>query len=113
MDGPRQHWTWLNIFDETVGRIGRSIGGLMKVSKQCDQQNGVPPVTEMHLKCSAAKDLERLLKQLNKDSQVFESRKGRRHKHFKKFKMNIACKLNSAELKQWMNEKIHKIVELQ
>ncbi len=65
-----------NIFDETVGRIGRSIGGLMKVSKQFDQQNGVPPVTEMHSKRSAAKDLERLLKQLNKDSQVFESRKG-------------------------------------
>ncbi len=41
-----------NISDETVGRVGRSIGELMKVTTQYDREHGVPPVSEKHSKRS-------------------------------------------------------------
>ena len=37
-----------NILDEAVGRVGRSIGELLKVTTQFEQQNGVPPVSERY-----------------------------------------------------------------
>ena len=61
-----------NILDEAVGRVGRSIGELLKVTTQFDQHNGVPPVSERHSKRAADMDLERLLKQIHEESSVFK-----------------------------------------
>ena len=57
-----------NILDEAVGSGGRGIGELLKVTTQCDQHNGVPPVSERHSKRAADMDLERLLKQIHEES---------------------------------------------
>jgi len=54
----------IEVLDEAVGRVGRSIGELLKVTTQFDHHNGVPLVSERHSKRAADMDLERLLKQI-------------------------------------------------
>ncbi len=93
-----------NISDETVGRIGRSIGELMKITTQYDREHGVPRVYEKHSKRSTAKNLDRLFKQLHDESKVFCYRKGWQHLLFKKF----SWKVKAAALK-WM-ERLQKHV---
>ena len=99
-----------NISEEAVGRVGRSIGELMKVTTKFDKHNGILPVSEKLSKRAADKDLERLLKQLH-DSRVFRYKKGRRHKHFKKFTTNLARTINSAELKELMDMCLQKLID--
>ena len=65
-----------NITNETVERIGRSNGEVMKVKKQFDHDNRVPVESDEHSKRSADKDLEQLLVQLQ-EANVFFPEGGR------------------------------------
>ena len=58
----------------------------MKITGQFDKVNELPPVTEKHSKRSTATDLEKLLRQVHEESQVFNFTSKRRHKKFPRFR---------------------------
>lgn len=99
-----------NIGDRLVSRIGKSIGELMKITGQFDKVNELPPVTEKHSKRSTATDLEKLLRQVHEESQVFNFTSKRRHKKFPRFQSNITRSLDNKNFKDWMKEQLEKLV---
>ena len=99
-----------NIGERSGSRIGKSIGELTKITGQFDQVNGLPPVTEKHSKRSTAANVEKLIKQVHEESQVFQFTSKRQHKKFPRFQSNITRSLDNKHLKEWMKEQLQKLV---
>ena len=99
-----------NIGDRSVSRIGKSIGKLMKITGQFDKVNELPPVTKKHSKRSTATDIEKHLRQVHEESQVFNFTSKRQHKKFPRFQSNITRSLDNKYFKDWMNEQLEKLL---
>ena len=95
---------------ESVARIGRSIGELMKVTTQYDSSNGLKPESGKHSKRSAAADLSKILEQLE-SSHVFQYVPDRKHMHFPKFGVNCTRQLDRQKLQVWMNSQLRELFE--
>ena len=96
-----------NINEKSVSRIGKSIGGLMKVTHQFDHVNGVREDSGRHPTRTVVRDMNKLLVQLH-DTQVFGHIRGRKHSTFKKIQVNMTRGLKSSKLKEWMDEQVRK-----
>ena len=99
-----------NICNDTVSRVGKCIGELSKVTGHFDKISGVPKDSGKHSKRSSFKDLEKMLSQLHRDSQVFHEHKGRQHTKYPKFQCNMTRDLERDDLTQWMNKKLKRLV---
>ena len=97
-----------NIGEKSVGRIGKSIGELMKVTQQFDSDNNIHEDIGRHPKRTVEMDMNKLLLELHTGSKVFEHVPGRKHTQFKTMQVNMTRKLSSADLKKWMLEQVHK-----
>lgn len=91
--------------ESSIARIGKSIGPLSVMTARFDQSNGIPRGTGKHSRRSVAKDMDRLLKQLHKDSKVFEFVRGRCHKSFPKFQQNSLRVLKQDEIVEQSSSK--------
>jgi L1 cell adhesion molecule like protein len=98
-----------NITDHSVLRIGKCIGRMQSILHQYDQVNGVREVSGHHTRHSASADRDKILKQLQ-ESKVFDYKPGRKHKNFPWFSTNLVEKLSRCELKEWMQDRMQKLI---
>ena len=96
-----------NIGEKAVGRIGRSIGEVMKVTQNFDSVNKVREESGHHPRRTVQLDMEKLLAQLQ-DDDVYGHVRGRKHSKFKKIQANMTRKLLVSTLSKWMKEQVHK-----
>lgn len=98
-----------NINEESVSRIGKSIGEVMKIGKQFDEENGVPEESGKRSRRSVAVDMQKLLSQLS-DTKVFDQIPGREHSQFKGFQINPNPNRNIylSNLKKWLKAQVKK-----
>ena len=98
-----------NVTDQSVTRIGKSIGVLSEVSHHFDATNRVPTPSTYHTSRPKVKDIKMIVEQL-KGSKVFEFQKHRQHRHFKNFTRNPCTATNKVELNNWMTEQMKKLL---
>ncbi len=84
---------------------------LNKVLENFDGENHVKSDTGYHHKKSATKDLKMIVNVLHDDLCAASVIPGRKYCHFKKFQSNINRKLKDKEYKQWISERVKKLVE--
>ena len=96
-----------NLADDSVKRVGKSIGYTVGVLSNFDAINGI---SGRHSKRSTVKDMKLLLKQLYEETEVFTENTGRFHKSFPKFKANPTRYLSVKKTTQWMGEKLQKLL---
>ena len=94
---------------DSVTRIGKSVGELMKVTSQYDSISGITPESGKHSKRSASADLTKLIQQLD-ESCVFRFEPGRKHNHFSKIFVNPTRQLDRKKLQAWMNTQLHNLL---
>lgn len=95
---------------DCVTRIGKSLGGLTKITDQYDKVNNAKTESGLHLKPSDAADLAKITQELNSLS-VFKFLPGREHKQFPKFISNPCKLLKIKDLKAWMEDKLKQIID--
>ncbi len=71
--------------------------------------NGVREFSGHHTRHSASVDRDKILKQLQ-ESKVFDYKPGRKHKYFPRFSTNLVKKLSRCELKEWMQDRMQKLI---
>ena len=96
-----------NINEDSVRRIGKSIGELIKIKKQFDVENSVPQESGKRSRRSVTADMKKLLSQLS-GTKVFDDISGRKHGQFKKFQVNPTRKLTSHKLEKWLKKQVKK-----
>lgn len=97
--------TGANITDESVKRIGRSIGQLVPILNNFDIINHIKEPSDRHSRRSTHKDMGILLKQLE-DTNVFNVIPGRVHRSFPKFKANPVRHDSVKDLTEWMRKRL-------
>ena len=90
-----------NIGDTAVSRIGRSIGELMKVTRQFESENKLREESGRHPRRTVQLDMDKLLTQLQNDN-VFGHVPGRKHSKFGKIQTNMTRKLPVPKFSTWM-----------
>ena len=90
-----------NKSQKAIIRVGKTIGTLQSTLETYDKEHDVPAESGAHSQRSNAKDLKKILKQLQQ-LDPFQCIRGRRHKSFKNLKANLIRSLKEAEIKAWM-----------
>ena len=98
--------------EKSVIRIGKCIGELSKVTEHFDRTNGVRQESGKRSRRSVKADLQKIMKQIHDDTQVFKSIRGRQHAHFRKYQHNFIRVLNKPEVVEWMKEQLQKLLLL-
>ena len=75
-----------------------------------DKHLGIPDEFGQHTTRSSKKDLDRVMKQIFEDTQVFSSIPGRSHRNFPGFVPNSMKQLSRKELEQWITNSARKIL---
>ena len=96
-----------NIDNNSVTRIGKSIGELMKIKQQFDKVNDLKEESGRHRRRTVEGDMKKLLTELNA-VKVFDHISGRKHSSFKKLQVNMTRKLSAKRLESWMQEQVEK-----
>lgn len=99
-----------NITDGSIQRVGRSLRTSTKILENFDEQNDIASYSGHHPIRTSAADMEKLLKQVHEDSQVFTHRPGRRHQNFPDFEANVMKKLSKTKLMSWMQERLQQLL---
>lgn len=102
-----------NLTDNSVIRVGKSIGRLIPIMQQFDVVNGIPPQCDRHSNRSRKGDIEKVVKQLNETSIVFTKLMRRKHTRFPKFRSNLMRKNSLPTLKDWMSGRFDKLLKYQ
>jgi len=99
-----------NTTDETVKRVGRSIGCTVEILNNFDTINSIKQPSGRHSKHSTTLDMKIILKQLHEEGAVFHEVPGRVHRSFLKFESNPIQFLTVPQLTQWMEVKLQKLI---
>ena len=102
-----------NITDESVKRVGKALGQLIPILQQYDAMSGIKVPSSRHSKRTCEKDMDILLNQLHKTSQVFGVVPGRAHKTFPHFQTNSMNSMQHAMLTAWMEQQLQKVQRYQ
>ena len=94
-----------NATDAAVLRAGRCIGTISLISDNFDLATGITACSGAHSWRSIDKDLDKVIDELQKRSNVFGHIPGRCHSAFKNYK-TIHC--NHTEIVTWMNDHLHR-----
>lgn len=98
-----------NKTEKAIIRVGRSIGKLATTMENYDKLHTVPATSGSHSKRSDAKDLKKIVQQLQQQN-VFKKTPGRVHQSFKKLKPNLIRTIEEDKLKGWMAELFSKML---
>lgn len=96
-----------NDSEDSIDRIGRSVGSTMKVCNSFDKSNKVPEESGKHSKRTVDLDMEKLLVGL-KCGKVFDNLPGRKHTQFPNIQVNMTRKLTVQKLEKWMSDQVKK-----
>ena len=99
-----------NITDSAIQRVGKSLRSSTKIIANFDKENGIAPQSGYHPVRTSAADIEKLLKQVHNDSQVFVATHGRCHQTFPNFTANIIRKLKKPKFMQWLQERWQQLI---
>ena len=99
-----------NVTDQSIQRVGRAIKVLSETMVKFDQELGVPRESDYHTTRSSAKDLDRVLKQIFDEAEVFSNIPGRAHVNFPQFASNSMKSLSRKGLEQWVTTNVNKIL---
>lgn len=99
-----------NITDESVRRIGRTIGNTIEIAKRFDEDNGIKEPSCRRSRRSCEKDMELLLKQLLEESRVFDYVPNRAHCNYRSMQPNSIQSISIPDLNVWMTQQLHKLV---
>ena len=98
-----------NINDHSVQRVGKCIGRMQTILHKYDQVNGVRGDSGTHTRRSTLVDFNKILQQLQK-SEVFDYKPGRKHRNFPTFSSNLVKTISHANLKEWMQDRLQKLI---
>lgn len=99
-----------NVTDQSIQRVGRALKPLSETMLRFDQELGVPHESDYHTTRSSDIDLDRVLKQIFDESDVFSNIPGRAHTNFKQFVPNSMKPLSRKGLEQWVTRNANKIL---
>ncbi len=97
-----------NITDNSIQRIGKCIGELVKVTANYDGENRIPSESGRHFALGITGDLEKVVKELV-TSKVLQQIPGRAHVAFKKHVPNPLRKLKPPDILDWMRTRFKKL----
>lgn len=98
-----------NISNDSVRRIGQSVGELMKITEQFDKVNKVPQESGRHSRRSVKLDFEKIFTQIHTNTKVFDHVPKRQHSKFRKFQVNKKARtLSFSTFDTWMKKQVKK-----
>jgi len=98
-----------NITNESILRIGKSIGNIVNILKNFDKINDIKESSSHHIRRSCEKDLKIIIKQLMEVNKVFVQVPLRTHMYFPKVKANSVKHISIKNLTEWMKQQLMKI----
>lgn len=98
-----------NVTPQPINRIGTSINNVSNILGHFDKVNGVPTQSYSHTRKSRITDINKIIEQL-RSSQIFRVIPGRDHKTFPNYKSNMLLSIDKAELIEWMDEKLDRLL---
>ena len=94
---------------DSVVRIGKSIGQLIRIINQYDDTNEVKGESGKHSTRSNLSDLSKIVNQLA-TSEAFQYIPGRKHVYFPKFSSNSTRQLNLSKLQLWFKRQFQELL---
>jgi len=101
--------TQLRPSDHSAQRVGKGIGRMWSILHKYNQVNGVRGESGTHTRRSTLVDFNKILQQLQK-SEVFDYKPGRKHRNFPTFSSNLVKTISHANLKEWMQDRLQKLI---
>ena len=98
-----------NVTRQSILQCGKSLNGLMTVTKLFDKEHGIHKESTKHSKMSPKKDEQLILNELVNKSAVFNYIPGRYHQSFPSIKPNIAQSLKIHKTTEWINKHLSSI----
>lgn len=99
-----------NITDESVKRIGRSIGHTITVVENFDKMTDIKEPSGHRSRRSCDRDMKILLEQLMVKDRVFNTVAGRKHINYPNMSASSTRKIAVPDLKVWMKEQLVKLL---
>ena len=96
---------------KSIQRIGKCVGAVDKILQHYDQENDITTPSIHHSIPSSKEEKCLIIDELLKN-EIFTTKPGCKHTHFKNFTCNIMRRVNKNSMEEWMNTQLGKLIDL-